>query len=567
MKKNIKNANYDIWFVLVLIAISILLFFLNVNTPMLVDDCGYALVNNIKDIVESQSQQYFTTNGRVISHGVVSFLGGIAGKDIFNVLNSIMFSVLICFLYRHSKTDDNGNQKKAILLLFAIFFFCWFLFPDQYVTMFMISGSLNYVWATVLVLGYILLFTKHIVSDPQHSVVKNILFFCTSLLTGAFVELYSVPVFPALIVWMLVNRLKFNKTVIISLLGFLLGLLFVVLAPGNFVRMQSTGNDVGLIKMGVNFMFLLLTNKIGLGLLLLTILFFVVSRRKKIPALSLFKDNAIYISSIIFSLGFIFLSGAWWSRTFFAVIVFSVILFFRLLQSFCFNKNIIYTTTGIMLILFVYSYQQECRNIKENHKTYKQLHLQLQGDSECIIYKENDFKKSKMTFDDNVFSMDKNNWKNTFFAQYYGKESVTILPKNLYDSLYLQPYYLEKQFEIFENCYTTSTLNYYIVPVENSITQIDTVKLDYSGTTLFVLRAKLAYLLEDTFLKSLVFSTPDNVTRMKKYLYTEMPMESILYYNNDHETFYLVSLNEERYLLIKKQKEYKEKVLSSVSYN
>ncbi len=563
----ILNKNAIIFFFLPVVAI--LMYFLNLDTPILRDDCYYSInVNSISDIIKFQfGEHYQTMNGRAISHTIVQFMAVIVGKGVFNFLNAIMFSLFIYFIYKHIETGEKANIN-SLFLLFTVFFVAWFLLPDQYATMLMIAGSLNYLWSSVLVLGYILLFTKRIALSKSIPLWQLVGFFLISLLTGAFVEFYSVAVFPALIVWLLINKIKFNKAIIVSLSGFFVGLLFVVLAPGNFVRLDETASTTSLIKkILVNFPFHLFVSNYIWIIILLIAFFYIVVRYKK--GFSLLKENILYISGIVFLLGFICLSGAWWSRVFFPFFIFSLILFFRLITLFKWNRIAITALSLVMLICFMFSYQKELKNIRENKRIYDDLIVQLHENNNDILVQKCNFIGSKMTFGNSAFSIQKETYNNLYFAEYHQHSPVSVLPKNIYDSLYIEPFYIQKKFEVFENVYTASSLHYYIIPIDTAVNHITNVELIYSEKPVLQLKAKMDYLFSDTFIERILIENK-NVKWIKKIFFNEAPLIVNYTYSlaigPEPSLFVFSSMNNEKYLLVMKNR-YKNEVLSAVNYN
>ena len=85
-----------------LLIIGIIFYLMNYFTPFYQDDFHYGFITGtserietIVDILKSQYTHYFTTNGRFIPHFFVQFFDGIASKQYFNLINSLVFITYI----------------------------------------------------------------------------------------------------------------------------------------------------------------------------------------------------------------------------------------------------------------------------------------------------------------------------------------------------------------------------------------------------------------------------------------------------------------------------------------
>lgn len=102
--------------IIILILIFFLFLILNILTPIIADDFGYALnldknhLRGIKDIINFQIVHYNAWGGRSVAHTIAQFFLMLP-KWIFNIFNSLCFTCLIYFIYSISK-----NKKRKILL-------------------------------------------------------------------------------------------------------------------------------------------------------------------------------------------------------------------------------------------------------------------------------------------------------------------------------------------------------------------------------------------------------------------------------------------------------------------
>ena len=180
MKTIIFYLKNNILSILGLVCISLIFFLMNYYTPLLSDDYNYSFIYNkwtgerpslerissLKDIFISQYSHYFTVNGRLIPHLFEQYFAGLAGKMVFNILNTI---VLIIFLLLISDLILFNSKSKHELRPFVIilsFLASLFLFAVPGETELWMAGSLNYLWPMTGTLGVL-----YIIQRDRKSVV------------------------------------------------------------------------------------------------------------------------------------------------------------------------------------------------------------------------------------------------------------------------------------------------------------------------------------------------------------------------------------------------------------
>ena len=90
--------------IIILIIIFFLFLILNILTPIIADDFGYALnldknhLRGIKDIINFQIVHYSTWGGRSVAHTIAQFFLMLP-KWIFNICNSLCFTYLVYLIY------------------------------------------------------------------------------------------------------------------------------------------------------------------------------------------------------------------------------------------------------------------------------------------------------------------------------------------------------------------------------------------------------------------------------------------------------------------------------------
>ena len=111
------------------------------------------LAENLFDLIKQQYGEYISNSGRVIGQFNVR-LSLVFDKQIFNVVNSLMFTALALLIYANIRR----RKKYDIFVLLLIITFLWKFTVDFGQTMLWICGSCNYLWGSVIILGFVTFF-------------------------------------------------------------------------------------------------------------------------------------------------------------------------------------------------------------------------------------------------------------------------------------------------------------------------------------------------------------------------------------------------------------------------
>ena len=242
-----------------------LMWFLNLCTPLIYDDYVYSFVwqdnamgvalsepanrvNSFTDLVYSQWKHYFSWGGRTVAHFLAQlFLW--AGKDLFNLLNAGCFILLLLeiqWVINEGRISFN-IVAKDILWTFGIIWIFTIYLGDIFTWL---TLSCNYLWTTVIILAFILIFERYYLNAEDNCFERNrissVLFFLFGLITGWTNE--NVPCFLILILSLYIFRLyvrtnKINWFLVSGLIGMVLGYILLVTAPGNYVRYARQVED------------------------------------------------------------------------------------------------------------------------------------------------------------------------------------------------------------------------------------------------------------------------------------------------------------------------------------
>lgn len=190
-------------------------------------------LSNLHDIWESQQWHYLNWGGRSITHALLQFiiLQGELFADILNLIVTFSLSYFICKL---------ADTKS--LLIYNIAFFSLVAFnTDTKQSMFWQSGSTNYLYSTNWILLFLLIYVNQIrVPEKYTSKLLTFLIIPLGLITGWSTENMGPACFLAALLTTLCliyhSKEKAPLWMWAGIVSSFIGSIFVIVAPGNFVR-------------------------------------------------------------------------------------------------------------------------------------------------------------------------------------------------------------------------------------------------------------------------------------------------------------------------------------------
>lgn len=244
-KASTKN-NTDKINAITLILMTAFMLFLNFNCGYISDDWHFKFVftdklptgsdryiGSLADIVTSARNYRKIFGGRVLCHSMIFFIN-MFGKPVFNVINSLMFTALGYLAYTFIKCYTRKNYR---FMLPAVYIILILFLPRLGDNCLWLSGSVNYLWSGVILLSCFLCVDKY-AKDPT---LPKTLLVCipilisslTNEMTGGMIVIYILLTFTL--------EHKFKVRSLILPIPAILGAVYVLTAPGNFVRLD---NDV-----------------------------------------------------------------------------------------------------------------------------------------------------------------------------------------------------------------------------------------------------------------------------------------------------------------------------------
>ena len=188
-------------------------------------------VSSLFDLIKYTGAFYFYSGGRLFSVACQYMFSGVLGEHrIWYAIVNTMFFVL--FLVICGKLIKDRKQGfAAVVLSFSLLF--WFLCPVPKHTLFWIAGSPTYMWANTLSFVFMLLYLRY--KDDNFGTKEKLGLFVLSFLAATeFITCASIC--GAFVVYYAFNIKKLKGNAIPFVVGFALGSVFLLFAPGNFRR-------------------------------------------------------------------------------------------------------------------------------------------------------------------------------------------------------------------------------------------------------------------------------------------------------------------------------------------
>ncbi|MCM1333587.1 MAG: DUF6056 family protein [Bacteroides sp.] len=242
--------------------------------------CGFdRRIGGLPDIFESMANYYRLSGGRVLCH----FLGYLLlwfDKGLFNVLNALVFVALGLLLSETALAGRRLVRCPALLPLTLLFLF--FYLPQFGDNVLWLSGSVNYLWSSALLIAAVFVSERHFRSPTAGSLAAT----CLLVLLSSFTN----EITGGMLIVLFLLRSLFGKGSLrdrlLPPLFALPGIVFVVTAPGNAARSAaieevpflSPSEILPLIPKYLSFLF---SNTMYILFLLLLLLRFVVLTRRE----------------------------------------------------------------------------------------------------------------------------------------------------------------------------------------------------------------------------------------------------------------------------------------------
>lgn len=195
----------------------------------------YERVKNVSDLVESSYHHYMNANGRLFPHMTSQAFGALIGKSVFNVLNAIMFVLLISVVTLLVVRQQRDYWKWWIVVLSGL----WLLMPETNTCFFLMTYALNYLWSSAFCVLFLLLYFRLEKQQiPSWALATGSIF---AFGAGLSHEGIAVGIAAALVFdnGFDIYYHQLNRQKLIWGLCFCFGASWLCLAPGNFTRTDA----------------------------------------------------------------------------------------------------------------------------------------------------------------------------------------------------------------------------------------------------------------------------------------------------------------------------------------
>ena len=245
--------------IFLLFMILAVMYLFNLHTTLIVDDYNYSFnlagkrYTSIQEAFPFLYHHYFSWGGRVIVHFFAIFFLW-AGKPIFNICNAFAFLGLIALMYYHAVGLWPWSRKQNYPMILLGILFALFAFTPAFGQDFLwLVGSCNYLWGMLLFLIALVPFRAQLFSHENQfqNPIWIPIFFIGSIAAGWANENMGVTLVFMMALCIFSYAREYHTVhswMILSLIGAIIGAAFLVLAPGNFVRLTRvcTGGILGL---------------------------------------------------------------------------------------------------------------------------------------------------------------------------------------------------------------------------------------------------------------------------------------------------------------------------------
>lgn len=261
INKAFDSNQYKLYMLIILFGLIVIGFYsLNVHTTYVADDFYFAYnfatgmrIVTLADLVDAVIQHYFLWSGR-LGDGVYPFLFMMYDKSVFDFANTIMFIVMLSGIYFFA-IGGKGFHPAVLLIISSVIF----LFSPAFGQFFLwITGAGVYLWSIGPAIWFLLIY-KIQLEKSEDMVLPNyllVMFTLLSFYVGCANDLIGCSAIASVFV---ACGIRYNdkkalpKWMLASLFSCILGFIFLLSAPGNYVRLAGAGTDYSIVK---NFFFI-----------------------------------------------------------------------------------------------------------------------------------------------------------------------------------------------------------------------------------------------------------------------------------------------------------------------
>lgn len=458
----VEKHRKSIFYIVLGVAV-LMLFAYVVLTPYMSDDYFYMFearqASSLWDLVRQQYGEYLSNSGRVVGQfNIRLFLS--MDKWVFNVVNSVMFAALVLLMYHNVKR----KKKHDIFVLFLIVVFLWKYAVSFGQTMLWICGACNYLWGSVLILGFFT-FYRHFLTNTErikHPVLLTIGTFFFGILAGWCNEntsgggLLLVLMFAFNFWWdnKKEGKRKIYPFMISGVVGMCCGLLGMILAPGvrNRSETMSDGEYTGLIGLLSRVYKTTVTvRELFFDLLvIMTIVLIILVLQKKIKGWMDIrrKESILFLVAAVATAYALILAPVPADRAFFGAGIFLMIGVIQGIVDVAEEEFLLrvakYSLVSVLCLWLFFTYMENLVNLARIYREETQRVEMIKadkadpnGDGIVVVPQlREEFQNPYSNAHESDMTEDKNYWINIFYEIYYDVGNITAISRDEWDEIY-----------------------------------------------------------------------------------------------------------------------------------
>lgn len=401
-------------------------------------------LTGIRDIFTGMVTHYKICNGRIPAHFLLQ-LFTLFDKSVFNVVNSLFFTLLGLLIYFHA----NYKRPINIPLLVFIYAFEWLGMNKPASAYIWYSAAFNYLWTTVWILTFLMFYRIHDTESekpkPSKEIILSVLMFVAGVFAGWTNENMGGATMGAVMLFLIyfkIKKMPVRAHHVTGLLGVITGFGILLLAPGNRVRIDNAHRERNIMKhllWSAEQIYFNIWRAVLLMLVVFVIVLLIVCIKKK-------KLNwllpCIYLLTGAAAAGVLIVSPEAPPRSFFgANIMFGCAAFVLAAQLFDGKMDGMKKTAVVLSVLvalgFGVIYVGEYYALKSDSIAYEEaeqaIYEQKAAGIKDVKIPRSRPRKSYWSLNSYMINITNDNannkWFNDWTAVYYGVDSVTVVKK------------------------------------------------------------------------------------------------------------------------------------------
>ncbi len=418
-------------------------------TPVLMDDMSYMgsvrEASSLFELFGQERQQYLGWTGRSVAHMMLRILmytdlnlfGG--GRLVFNVAAAIFFTGLTLLIY----VNIQNRKKYDVMTYLLIVLLIWVFGVSFAETVLWETGACNYLFTTTIILSFMTLFRKKteeatIKEDGGINYSETAGIFILGILAGWCNENTSGGCLLFVIMltaFFMKGERKIRPWMVAGILGNIIGLAFMVFAPGNAQRAQNREElHSGLLGMAARF--LNMTNAVYeeffilLSVLIVLVVFLVLSGKKVMEMLDIY----IFAGLSLITVYALILTVTPQNRAMFGAGIFLIIAvvqaYREAVETELFARTICQSAVIILCLYMFFTYLSAgaslARIYREEQERYDYLEQVAETgaeDAAAPMLRPQFDNKYTVAYDSDITD-DWTYWTNVMMAQYYGFKTL-----------------------------------------------------------------------------------------------------------------------------------------------